>query len=280
MRKIVPTASVQDMFIADSDEFRARREIGRSLRPARQTIVIYFTPRSGSSWLSSVLDSSGQLGTGLELYNPEFISSISAHFGATSLEQYIELAPRFVCKGGVMSFEITAHQINGVFQEPEDFFRVYGNCKSVWLIREDIVLQAVSLAKMVRVHVSHSTLMPPLEIKSADDEFQYDGSEILFWLNHILEAERLSETFFQQYGIVPLRLSYERMFMRPTKNLLQEIVDFCGIGGYDTGFSIVSGLSKVATEKNRRFADRFYREYSDFLLKVAQERRPWLCKLS
>lgn len=270
---------VSGCFADDDEASAARRALGAKMKRASSTLVIHFTPRSGSSWLSSVLESTRGLGTGLELFNPSFMANIAKHYGARSLSEYIEMARYFSARGGVLSFEITSHQLRAVFRNSEDFFHIYDGCPSYWLIREDIVSQAISLAKMVKTGVGHAPQADSKNRKVADDSFSYDAKDILKWLNHILVAERSSEKFFADHGVTPYRISYERMMGKDARLFLSDFSRFAGLPKLTEEIEIKSSHEKIGTRKNNDFADRFRHEHRIYLDEVAGERSAWLQKL-
>lgn len=96
----MPHERIANSFADDDVTSESRRTLGKRKRTAEVTLVIHFTPRSGSSWLGSRLERSGRLGTGFELFNPDFLPSIARSYGARSLEEYIEMAQHFSARGG------------------------------------------------------------------------------------------------------------------------------------------------------------------------------------
>ncbi len=269
---------VAQQFAKDDPESEQRRIQGKAKKPADTTLVIHFTPRSGSSWLSSILESTNRLGIGLELFNPNFVPNIARHYGARSLAEYVDMARHFSARGGVLSFEITSHQLAAVFEHPTDFFDTYAGCPSYWLIREDIVSQAVSLSKMVQTKISHAPQAQTPARQAADAAFAYDGQDILKWLKHILAAERRSEQYFKDYGIAPFRMSYEGMIQNGAHGVLSRIAKAAGLPALPDGLEIKSAHEKIATPKNDEFSERFRQQHRRFLSDVGAERAQWIDK--
>ena len=74
---------------------------------AERSYVIHFTPRSGSSWLTDVLGQTNVFGLPDEYFNPSFIPRNATAFGATNLDEYIEVLHRrrgAKAKGGIFGF--------------------------------------------------------------------------------------------------------------------------------------------------------------------------------
>ena len=241
-------------------------------------IVIYFTPRSGSSWLSGVIKESQFLGCGEEIFNPNLCTNLSKKLGIKNIDEYIPAAQQKFKRGTVFSLEVTAHQIRRVFCTSEDFFLEFKDEPAFWLIREDIILQAISLAKMVSTKVSHSVNTSPADREKADEEFVYDADLFKKWATHILEAEKLSENWFAEYGINPLRMSYEQIVALPPRKMLNILARHAGLPDV-TATNINPLHSKVGTPRNEEFAVRFRAEERRWLRKVEAERSMWLGQL-
>lgn len=247
--------------------------------PATKTYVIYFTPRSGSSWLTDVLQQTRQLGAATEAFNPNFIPNIARSIGAVDATSYHELLGRRFQTNGVNGFEITAHQLRRVFAQPDDFFALYGGCRSFWLLREDIVAQAISLAKMVATSVTHSPLHSEEERASTDAAFRYNRRNVMHWLEHILDAERQTEAWFERYGISPLRLSYERIMAAGPRAIANAVAQRVGVS-LSKDCEIVARHTKLGTTKNTEFAERFRVDYGRRLAVIDAARAPYLTLLS
>jgi len=251
-----------------------------ALRPLPDhTYVIYFTPRSGSSRLTEILSQTQKLGEATEAFNPNFLPGIAEAVQAKDMQSYIENLSRWLNRNGVFGFEITGHQLNKVFPQVTDFFDAFSNAKSFWLIREDIVAQAVSLAKMVTLDIGHTAQSNPDQRREAEKSFTYAPQKIKRWLNHILAAERLSETWFKRFEISPKRMSYEKMIQLSAGEIANDFASHLGLPDLpEIRFSLQH--QKLGTSKNREFADRFRIDEAEFLKTVAKERQPMLNALN
>lgn len=248
--------------------------------PAQLDYVIFFTPRSGSSWLTDILWKTGVLGRPGEWFNPNFVPKTAQSINADNLDNYIELLKRKQSPGAVFGFEITYYQMRATFGGEKPFLSYFPpQTPSFFLIRENIVLQAVSLAKSVASRVSHSVNASSEEISKADSEFEYDTNVIRRWLRHIFDQETRFEAMFERRGIRPLRLSYERMMAASpaaTINLFRQ-----HLGVTELGEPVEQGRhTKIGTDKNLEFATRFAEEEADLLRKIATCRAKTLARLS
>lgn len=246
---------------------------------ARQTYIMFFTPRSGSSWLADIAAASGRLGTPSEAFNPNFLPKMVRAFGTRSMDEYCEVLRRRRHAGGIMGFQITWHQLNRVFRDDGEPFRRFPDAALFWLIREDIVAQAVSLYKMVETGVAHAPHSSEAAIREADAALEYDGKRIRKWLDHILQAEERTEAILSERGPTPLRMSYERNLALGAGGVISAMCAHLGIDGNETAEPPASDHRRIATEANRAFAARFREAEAGYLGEVAERRRALLAAL-
>jgi LPS sulfotransferase NodH len=239
---------------------------GRRLRtplPATR-YGIFFTPRSGSSWLTEVATRSGVLGNPGEFFNPGHIPKIARGLGADTLERYCALLQRARSPGGVFGFEITWFQLERVFGSEEAFLRAFpARLPYIYLTRRNIVLQAVSLAKAVTTEVFHAPQASAADLARADLDFAYDAALIADWLAHIREMERRSERFFARAGIVPVRLCYEQITRWGPSRTVRRLAAVAGVKAPADLPLADLAHRKIGTAKNARFARRFRSEFPE-----------------
>lgn len=247
-------------------------------RAARKRYVIYFTPRSGSSWLTDILRQTNRMGHANELFNPNFMPGIARALQADNITDYIRASRRRLNTRGVFGFEITFHQLKAVFPGENGFVGRFGDVPSFWLIRENIVEQAVSLAKMVSTNVAHSSTSTDEQRKTSDAQFSYDPAVIKRWLKHILNAELGNEDFFERHGISPLRMSYERMMPLGPERVVRLMATHVGVEDLPE-MSFEARHQKLATARNSDYAERFRRDEASFLAEVEAQRAPFLARL-
>ncbi|KZY38111.1 hypothetical protein A3731_40905 [Roseovarius sp. HI0049] len=253
----------------DFDEARFIEDMDK--RDPPRTFGIIFTPRSGSSWLTDVLTQTQLLGKPQEWFNPNFVPNITRAINAKDLDGYIKMLRRKHKKGGFFSYEITIYQMRRVFGGGGQFLTYFPRRQPFfYLTREDMVLQAISLAKAVRTSVFHAAQSAEDDIEKADAEFTYDAQEIMRWLDHVLDQERVCEAFFERNNVTPYRLSYEQItasgaeatagrflkILRPAKAAELEIPD------------MRSAHRKIATTRNSDYATRFRSEHPEKIAEI------------
>ena len=257
---------------------RAKFERERELAPAHLNYVMFFTPRSGSSWVTDIASKSGQLGLPGENFNPNFLPSMTRAMNATTLDEYCEILVRRRQTGGVFGSQITYHQLNAVFESEESFITRFPEKKCFWLIREDIVLQGISLLKMQQTDIAHAVQTDADELARKESAFVYDVEQIMLWINHIRVAEQKTEAMFRSFGLKPFRMSYERNTeLRPTR-LVNVMSAYLGLPRMKW-LHHESQHRKIATDKNQKYAERFRAEQPEFVAALDEDRRPMLAAL-
>lgn len=234
---------------------------------AEKTLAIHFTPRSGSSRVTEILSQTNRLGRANELFNPHFMPEMATKFDAPDLEAYIAVARRRLRKGEVFSFEITAFQLEKIFGSTILFDTFFAGVPTIWLIREDIVLQAVSLTKMITLKMAHST-EPGFDPEA---RMAFDPDAIKRWLAHILKAEELTEAYFADYGVSPLRLSYEQTLAVTPLQLASVIAEHAGTT-LESGTTFDLNHRKIGNDESQEFADAFRQRNPDFMARITAER--------
>ena len=262
-----------DNFFAnpDFDPEKFGREIEKQC--ASKSYVIYFTPRSGSSWLTDILKASRKVGIPNEWLNPNHVSKIARAINAHDIESYAAMLTRKQVRGGIFGLETTYYQLNKILPENADFFVHFGPwTDSYYLIREDIVSQAISLSKAVSTGVYHSVITPAEALERADEEYAYDPDHILTWLDHIRLLEIKTEAFFAKFDIEPLRLSYETITASAaaTANAFFRRLNVDAMADELP----VSGHHRISTEKYCTFARRFRSEHASLIRQLDAAREP------
>lgn len=245
------------------------------LPPAELQYVIYFTPRSGSSWLTDIAMRTGRLGDPGECFNPHFIPNMSKAYHVGDMDSYIKALVRRRNVGGVFGCQVTHFQITRSFGSEEKFMKYFADIPCVWLIREDIVQQAVSLAKLQSFRIGHRTMAGEEKLAEVDRKFVYDEAQIRKWVGHLRKLEIRTETMFQRRGLTPLRMSYERNVEAGAIATVNAIARHIGVEPIKAT-ALESAHSKIGTGKNTDFSARFRRRNRWLMWKTERARRPML----
>lgn len=263
-----------DPAAVDPDQFARLMQ-----RPAaRLRYVIYFTPRTGSSWLTDVATRTGRLSQPGECFNPHFVPAIARRLHAADLDGYVEALVRQRNTHGVFGCQLTYFQLQKTFGSEARFLRHFGTAPCFWLIREDIVLQAVSLAKKQQTKIAHRPAAGAEQRRAAERAFVYDAAEIRRWIKHIRAAETRTEAMIRTHRLAPLRLSYEYITGLRPLDLVNLVAAHIGAPPIEEPVA-ESDHGKIGTDKNLDFAERFRREHPRQVRKIAAERAPMLAAL-
>lgn len=240
--------------------------------------VIYFTPRSGSSRITDIAKRSGVLSQPGECFHPVNVPIMARKLGAGSLAEYVEVIRRIRNTKGVFGCEVTFGMIERTFGGPEAFLEQFGGSPCFWLIREDIVAQAVSMMKLKQTKIGHTAHSAPEERRAAEDRFTYDGREIRRWIEHAHKLERRTENMFETFNLAPLRISYEMMTALPDAGVANVLAAHLALP-LTENTEIASDHVKLGTDKNSAFAARFIEENASFFEDMCAKRAEMLSRL-
>lgn len=255
-------APIQEL---DRKQFEA--ELKRAAASTRY--VVHFTPRSGSSWLTDLAIQTKRLSHPDECFNPKFMPEMTRALNTQNMEEYTAILERRRNFNGVYGFQITHHQLMKVFSNHANFSKWFPpqNWHSFFLIREDIVAQAVSLWKMVEASISHSPQISESDVVRLEKNLRYSSKGIKRWLKHILAAERGFEAIFSETGARPFRMSYERNHKLEPIQVLNAMCRHLEIEPISSPPE-ATNHRKIGTDQNVEFADRFRDENKSLLVKV------------
>jgi LPS sulfotransferase NodH len=233
---------------------------------ADRCLLIFFTPRSGSSWLSKIIVNTQRLGTPEEYINPEFIPFITKKMHATSQATLLGMLKRWTkTKNGIFSMEVRAIDVE-LFGETEFFAAFDPSTVIFFLWRDNIVGQGISLYRAVstnRFHSDVASVAPPA----------YDVEKIAEWMRHIVQIENDNLTLLRRRDL-PIRfLRYEEI-VRDRETTLAILADALRVDL--TEKRLVKGreaeLHKIADEWNRAAEQRFREERRDFIYEIEAQR--------
>lgn len=223
-------------------------------QPADRCLLVFFTPRSGSSWLTRIVSATQCLGFLEEYINPAFVRGVAAQMHATDQATLLAMLRRCARTDNlVFSMELRAIDV-ALFGEAEFFAAFDADPVAFLLWRDNIVAQGISLYRAVATQRYHST-------DAATPPPAYDAAQITEWMRHIVEIENTNVTLLRQRGMHPKRLCYEEMVQDRAKTLMT-IADALGVTlavDHRTCCSM-RALEKVADAWNRETEDRFRTE--------------------
>lgn len=248
------------------------------IAPPSQVYAIFFTPRSGSSRLTDILGQTDQLGRPGECYNPAHVKPNARAHGVNTLETYVDRMHRTRKIGDLMGFEITYDHLKMNFGTEARFDALVAPSRLIWLIREDIVLQAVSVSRMRQTKIGHDTGLTADERAKGDAAFTYDALDIRNRLQAIRWREVQTEAYLARSSAPLLRLSYETLSDLGPMQIAQWLAHHLGQDLPDD-LSFKEAHRKLGTDKNLAFAERFRAENPRLMARIEAERAPMLAAL-
>ncbi|WP_166676939.1 Stf0 family sulfotransferase [Paraburkholderia caballeronis] len=208
---------------------------------------IFMVPRSGSTFLSEILARTHKLGFPGESFVPDIVRTFSLGFSDTfsSYEEF--LVRRLRSENGVFGIEVESER----FQEESQFFSDIKNWRHIYIWREDILSQAISLQISVETGVWHS-----FSAASHTGKFRYiPRSSIIWQINYLLGVERFFRNYFSENGLSPYRISYETLIADPIGEA-KRIAQHIGIECSDADFV---GNGKITLQPTAKTHNAYYK---------------------
>lgn len=230
-----------------------------NITAADRCVLVFFTPRSGSSWLTKIVSATNSLGHLEEYINPDFILDVAKQMHVTHATALLAMLKRWAkTENGVFSMELRAIDIE-LFGETEVFEAFGAGTVIFFLWRDNIVAQGISLYRAVTTNRFHSTAART----HAPD---YDADQIAEWMLHIVEIENKNLTLLQRRGLHARFLRYEDI-IRDRATTLAILADAVRVDltKEQLAASREGELHKIADEWNQSSEQRFREERRDFI---------------
>ena len=228
------------------------------------------TPRSGSTLLCGLMESSGVAGHPASYFNRRGLHDYAAVWRvAQPVGGHIDSAY-------VRAALATGRTRNGVFggrlmaesrpelladlaadrgQPPANELELlegrFGRLRFVHLRRLDVVAQAASWAKSLQTHFWH----PGERVEPGAEDPHYDEDLIERLVDTIERFEAGWNTWFTQQQITPCEVTYEQLAADPP-SVARRVLDFLDLE-LPPGHELVVGHRRQADDVNARWIDRF-----------------------
>ena len=177
---------------------------GSALATLKRKHFIAMTSRTGSTLLCDELVRFGLLAG--EYFNTARIARLKESLG---LRDYGELCAHYASESapnGTFAVKGTIQMLMPLFLVGE-FPASLPQWKFVYMSRQNVVLQAISIVIATKSGTWLSRVKPSHQITDAD----YSAAEISAQMRSIFRGRAWLELFFAGYGITPLRLSFEEL---------------------------------------------------------------------
>ena len=243
----------------------------------RKSFFILFVPRTGSTWLKSLCESTGRLGSPAEHFEPNRLEQLRRMGRFTDIKTLIDRRYDKLAENPVFSFKITIGQMSATFGGGRGFMERFGPMPCVFLTRRDLVLRAVSAYRKRHTKVGHSFTPHREQSEATAREIDYDATAIKRLVVKGAEVERKMDTFVNKFSLPVVWLSYEGLSQEPAVALnkickliyeppVEELTD-------------PNTVEMMRNDKSYELAERFRSEHPHLIAKIEEERRPILEKL-
>ncbi|MDB5069216.1 MAG: hypothetical protein JWM87_327 [Candidatus Eremiobacteraeota bacterium] len=228
--------------------------------------IICYVPRSGSTHLSSLLQSTGLAGAPAEYFNLGYadmpqerrhtfartgvhtIESAAAEYGSRSVEGYLRtVAAKSRSANGVFGLKADITHVS-VLTRRRLFWNAQWDWKYVFVTRRDLVAQAVSYAT-----ASETGLWTSESGERSD--VQLSERTIAEALLKIADITCRWECAFDLYGIEPLRVAYEEIEQSPDA-AVERCLAYLGIGAERPARAVSSVYRKQRTARSEEWVRR------------------------
>src|SRR5271166_1902157 len=226
-----------------------------TIAPSDKNYIIFFTPRSGSSWLTSILSATEKLGYPEVYVNPAFVRDVVKTTNARTPELLIKMLRR-KCKtsNGVFGIEVRAIDVS-LFGEREFFGEVDPATVIYCLWRGNTVARGISLYRAGTTGRFHSSeeKVPPARAYSATD--------IRYWIQDVANAESANLRMLEQHNLTARFLCYEDL-VGDCSTALSLFAEPLGVSldAAEPNQQPSDGLTKIADAWNFATEVRFRRE--------------------
>ena len=234
---------------------------------AKKPYVIFFTPRSGSSYLAEVLAATKQLGQPEEFLNQDLAPLAIKHITETGhvtrhvIDYLSWIVTHRSSENGVFGLKLSYGCIEPLVRAGLDRV-LLGAFTPITLVRKNILKQAVSLYVAVSTGLFHTNIAHSQEVYDKASTLVYDWEKIRFWVQHMAIQEAALGNYIEKNGLDCLHVDYDQVCREPG-GVLERIaarlhVPATGhVGGGETVFQ------KVRTKTNDALVEQFVSDESN-----------------
>ena len=255
-------------------------------RLAPRSLVIAATPRSGSTLLSDLLESTGVAGRPREYFHVNLVPTISEELGLEPegiTPSYIKaLLEQTSTENGIFSTKLHWLQINqladalrGIYGADEGTMggslieRALPSPNYVYLRRDDKDRQAVSFFRAMRTERWWDfSAGPGSDVPRLDSEapLQPDYLQIRWWEDHLRQEEGEWMRFFSTFAITPMVVTYEDLVADPRQEVTR-VLSFLSLNDAGHAEKIRTRLRKQADDETE-WVLAGYRQLRDLLPRI------------
>ena len=229
--------------------------------------AIVSTPRSGSTAICSILNSTGIAGYPKEHLRHDS-EIITQHCNFDYIRYLKILMSRHVTKNNVFGTKFISHFLQEHTKSKFDLKQISNQFKWIYLERQDKQKQAVSLFIAQTSNLWHATSKNKYnDYTSSIDTLDINESKYLEKIHglykYLVEQEKYIVSFFDRYSLSPLSIKYED-FAESNEKCLTEILNYLNISNIEN-VSLSSAKvntrklkSNLAKELTEKYKERYF----------------------
>ena len=241
------------------DRLKSYRQLLKESRP----YLVFFTGRSGSTYLMDLLYHSGVAGQLKAEESEPFCAQASGFLellktrgvASDSLLEHVHwLIQNHRSTNGVVGFKVAYLQVIELL-ESGLFDLLFSTFPKIYLHRRNLLDQAVSYYLADKTNYWHT--FTPLEQANPSrlSEVPYDGEGIYRWIATLYREELGLKSYFAETKTCPLEIEYGDLKQDPT-GIVKQILGFLRVP-VPENFQAHSKLQKVSSEKNQQLIQEF-----------------------
>jgi trehalose 2-sulfotransferase len=206
----------------------------QQLLAARSTFVIYFTPRSGSTYLADLLRKSSVAGLPREYFNPlllpRLLQGIESKFpgeASTLFDYMIWLLQNRSSGNGAFGLKVAYPHLRPLVESGLDRL-LLDSFVRFFLTRQNLLNQAISLYVMTETQLGHQKIEAATDLLSKVSTLAYDGARIRHHLVRLWNQELSFRRYFAETRYRVIELDYDGLSNDP-HGVVSKIASACGI---------------------------------------------------
>lgn len=234
--------------------------------PLRKSYIVAATPRCGSNLLCTLMHQTGVLGAPAEYWNyikrhspkqRKTGTGMMERLEATSPADYLtKLIACRTSKNGVFGVKLHFRRFEQALRGLPQMLDMLAPVSWIYIVRQDTVAQAVSLAKGLQTGVFTSWRQGKMQQMPS---VTYDQSLIARSLER-LEAQNESwRRWFEANNIEPHMVYYEQL-AADNSGTLSRVIEFLGVQNDEPDRVIPRTIERQGDSSNKEWATRFRRE--------------------
>ena len=247
-------------------------------RIPKQSFWIWFTPRTGSTFLCKSLEGTGIAGKAGEFLNLQDGVSLQEHY---DIQTYDDLKSRFwemgMSKNGVMgmkyslyhkSYEALCGEVKQLIgrSEVQQFDwsiweDIFPNCQHVFISRRNKLRLVVSWWKAIQDHQWHRLSGEAPKEKASFYEDKYNADALKHLLKDHCLREAMTQEYFKRNGIKPYSIVYED-FVGDYEFQLRKLLNHMGLDGNNSKIP-EHYYSPTADDTSEVWVERFRHDLQD-----------------